>query len=154
MKKCKSSVTLSLAVCYALCGIVTAGLFLGPWVVKLICLSCGIGEGSEALMFHQRLFACCYYPGAALGYVTIYSLVRLLRNIQKDAVFITPNVRYLRRISYCCLMASAIALAAACFFLPYLFMTVAAGFVGLMLQVVKSVMENAVELKEENELTI
>ena len=39
-------------------------------------------------------------------------------------------------------------------YIPYLFIAVAAAFVGLMLRVVKNVMENAVELKAENELTI
>lgn len=150
----KCSVNLSLAVCYILCGIVTAGLFLGPWAVKMLCVYCGIPEGGEVLYFQQKLFAWCFYPSAVFGYVTLYSLIRLLWNIKKDAIFITPNVRYLRRISWCCVAVSVIALAAGCFYLPYLFVAVAAGFVGLMLRVVKNVMENAVQLKEENELTI
>ncbi|MBR2937453.1 MAG: DUF2975 domain-containing protein [Oscillospiraceae bacterium] len=49
---------------------------------------------------------------------------------------------------------SAITLFAGILYIPYLFVSVAAGFVGLMLRVVKNVMENAVQLKEENELTI
>ena len=63
-------------------------------------------------------------------------------------------MRYSIPVKFLAVALSAIALVASCFFLPYLFMTVAAGFVGLMLRVVKNVMENAVQLKEENELTI
>ena len=39
-------------------------------------------------------------------------------------------------------------------YIPYLFIAVAAAFVGLMLRVVKNVMQNAVFINEENELTI
>ena len=39
-------------------------------------------------------------------------------------------------------------------YLPFFCAAVAAAFMGLMLRVVKNVMENAVELKTENELTI
>jgi len=49
---------------------------------------------------------------------------------------------------------AVITLIAGVFYIPYSFVAVAAGFVGLMLRVVKNVMENAVQLKEENELTI
>ena len=40
------------------------------------------------------------------------------------------------------------------FYLPFCFIAVAAGFVGLMLRIVKNVMQSAVEIREENELTI
>ena len=40
------------------------------------------------------------------------------------------------------------------FTIPFLMVAVAAGFVGLMLRVVKNVMQAAVEIREENELTI
>jgi hypothetical protein len=69
-------------------------------------------------------------------------------------IFIPPNVKYLRRISWCCIVVSLITLAAGVLYIPYVFVSVAAGFMGLMLRVVKNVMENAVQLKEENELTI
>ena len=151
----KHSVTLSLAVCYAVGVILTTGLFLGPWAVKMwLCLYRGFSEDSGVLLYQQKLFACCFYPCAVFGYVTLYSLIRLLRNIQKDDIFIAPNVRNLRRISWCCMAVAVITLIAGVFYIPYSFMAVAAGFVGLMLRVVKNVMENAVQLKEENELTI
>ena len=151
----KHSVTLSLAVCYALCVVLTAGLFMGPWVVKMwFTVYRGWNQQGVAMERMLTEFVICFYPCAMLGYVTLYSLIRLLRNIQKDDIFVTPNVRYLRRISWCCLIVSVITFVAGVFYLPYLFIAFAAGFVGLMLRVVKNVMENAVQLKEENELTI
>jgi len=119
-----------------------------------LCLYRGFAENSGILLYQQKLFACCFYPCSVFAYVTLYSLIRLLLNIKKGIIFITPNVRYLRRISWCCLAVAVITLIAGVFYIPYSFVAVAAGFVGLMLRVVKNVMENAVQLKEENELTI
>ncbi len=151
----KRSVRLSLAVCFVVLLILTAGLFLGPWAVKLwFCYYRGWEENSAAMTRMLTLFKVCFYPSAVLAYATLYSLIRLLRNIQKDAIFISPNVKYLRRISWCCFAVSLITLVAGILYIPYLFVCVAAGFVGLMLRVVKNVMENAVQIKEENELTI
>ncbi|MBR4016742.1 MAG: DUF2975 domain-containing protein [Oscillospiraceae bacterium] len=151
----KQSVTLSLVVCFVVSLILTAGLFAGPWAVKLwFCSFRGWEEDSAAMTRMLTLFKVCFYPCAVLAYVTLYSLIRLLRNIKSDAIFITLNVKYLRRISWCCIIVSMITLIAGILYIPYLFICVAAGFMGLMLRVVKNVMENAVQIKEENELTI
>lgn len=149
------SVTLSLVVCFLACAILTAGLFAGPWAVKMwFLLYRGWSENGEAMVRMLTLFKVCFYPCAVLGFVTLYSLMRLLLNIKENAIFIMPNVKYLRRISWCCFAFSLITLVSGVLYIPYLFVSVAAGFVGLMLRVVKNVMENAVQLKEENELTI
>lgn len=151
----KNSVILSLGVCLVAAVFLTAGLFAGPWAVKMwFVVFRGWAEHSAAMTRMVRLFKICFYPCAALGYVTLYSLIRLLFNIGNDTIFVKQNVRYLRRISWCCVAVSVVTLIAGFFYLPYLFVFVAAGFVGLLLRVVKNVMENAVELKEENELTI
>ena len=151
----KRSVTLSLAVCYLVSAVLVLGLFIGPWAVEMwFLLYRGWEENSEGLARMLTLFKVCFYSCACLGFVTLYSLIRLLLNIKKDAIFITPNVRYLRRISWCCIIVSLITLVAGVLYVPYVFISVAAGFMGLMLRVVKNVMENAVQMKEENELTI
>ncbi len=151
----KSSVMLSLGVCFTVAVFLTAGLFAGPWAVKMwFSVYRGWNEQGVAMDRMLTLFKSCFYPCAALAYVTLYSLIRLLLNIANDTIFVPQNVRYLRRISWCCVAVAVITLIAGFFYLPYLFVSVAAGFVGLMLRVVKNVMENAVQLKEENELTI
>ena len=151
----KRSVTLSLGVCYLVTAVLAAGLFAGPWAVEVwFRLYRGWEENSEGLARMLTLFKACFYPCACLGFVTLYSLIRLLLNIKKDSIFIMPNVKYLRRISWCCIIVSLITLAAGVLYIPYVFVSIAAGFMGLMLRVVKNVMENAVQLREENELTI
>ena len=91
---------------------------------------------------------------AIFGFITLYSLIRLLFNIKKQEIFINKNVTYLRMISWCCFAVSLITLIAGVFYIPYCFIAIASAFIGLMLRVVKNVMQNAVEIKNENELTI
>lgn len=151
----RRSETLSITVCFAFTAILTAGLFLGPWAVKLwFTVYRGWNANGEAMQDMLTLFSACFYPSAVFAYITLYSLIRLLFNIKKDAIFILPNVSYLRRISWCCFAVAAITLVGGVFYLPFLCVAVAAGFVGLMLRVVKNVMESAVQIKAENELTI
>ncbi|MBR2937452.1 MAG: DUF2975 domain-containing protein [Oscillospiraceae bacterium] len=96
----KRSVKLSLGVCFAVGVILTAGLFAGPWAVKMwFSVYRGWNGQSVAMDWMLTLFKVCFYPCVALGYVALYSLIRLLFNIRNDTIFITQNVRYLRRIS-------------------------------------------------------
>ena len=84
----------------------------------------------------------------------VISLLRLLFNIKKDEIFINANVKYLRLISWCCFVVAIITFVGGVFYVPFLLIAVAAAFVGLMLRIVKNIMQNAVEINEENELTI
>ena len=149
------SLTLSIVVCFVFLAVLTAGIFLCPWAVKLWFTSYRgwNGEGF-AVQKMLTLFIWCYYPCAPFAYLTLYSLLKLLFNIKKEDVFITQNVTCLRRISWCCFAVAIITFVGGFFYIPFLFVSVAASFVGLMLRVVKNVMQSAVEIKSENELTI
>ena len=151
----KHSVTLSIVACFIFLGILTSFLFVGPWFVKFwFSVYRGWNINGEAMQNMSTLFASCFYPCALFAYITLYSLLRLLFNIKKQEIFINANVKYLRRISWCCFAVATITLVGGVFYIPFLFVAVAAAFVGLMLRVVKNVMQNAVEISEENELTI
>ncbi len=151
----KRSVTLSIVVCFIFTAILTLGLFLGPWaVVKWLSAYRGLSVGLPAIKSILTIFCACFYPCAIFAYITLYSLLKLLFNIKKDEIFIPQNATYLRRISWCCFAVAFITLVGGIFYIPFLFIAVAAAFVGLMLRVVKNVMQNAVEIKSENELTI
>lgn len=150
----EKSVTLSIIVCFIFLAVLTVGLFLGPWAVgKWFSVYRGFSELST-LKHLLTLFAWCFYPCSLFAYTTLYSLIRLLFNIQKREIFITQNVKYLRRISWCCFIVAFITLIGSIFYIPFSFIAIAAAFLGLMLRIVKNVMQNAVEIKAENELTI
>ncbi len=151
----KRSVTLSIVVCFIFVGILTATLFIGPWFVKTWFTAYrGWTENSKAVSDMLTLFMACFYPCAVFAYVTLYSLLKVLFNIKKDQIFIYNNVKYLRRISWCCFVVALITLVGGIFYVPFLLVASAAAFVGLMLRIIKNVMQNAVAISEENELTI
>ena len=89
--------------------------------------------------------------------VVLYALWcvdRIISNLLKDEVFVLANVRYVRRIRWCCAGVSLICLPAACFYQPLIFMVVIMAFLALIVSLVKNILAAAVELREENDLTI
>lgn len=149
----KKSATLSIVVCWGVVTALTIAAFLCPWLVNEWFGSYR-GWNLASVKYMMTLFVVTFYPCAVLGYAALYNLIRLLFNIRQEQIFIHRNVAYLRRISWCCFGVATITLASCVFYVPYLMVGVAAGFAGLMLRVVKNVMQSAVEIREENELTI
>ena len=85
----------------------------------------------------------------------LWLLDRLLSNIRKEEIFIPQNVAYLRGISWACFaMCLPCLLIAVYGSQTFLFVMVAAAFMGLILRVVKNVIEAAVLIKEENDYTV
>ena len=149
------SVVLSIAACFIFAVILTLLVFLGPWAVRIWFTEFrGMKANSPVTQHLCTVFSLCFYPCAPFGFLTLYSLLRLLFNIKGEEIFTLQNVKYLRRISWSCIAVAGITLVGGMYYLPFLFVTVAAAFVGLMLRVVKNVMQSAAELKAENELTI
>lgn len=104
----------------------------------------------EERMFFLLSFYSLLVPAViALGY-----LYRLLQNISRDKVFVADNVKYLRRISWACHLASIISLVSMFYYLPFCLVAAPAGFMGLILRVVKNVFAEAVAIKQENDFTI
>lgn len=104
-----------------------------------------------------------FYAMVPAGYVALVCIDKLLMNIKKDIVFDKKNVKLLRIISWSCFYAAAVCIVA--FVLVWLtfsygvgigliLLTAGAGFMGLVVRVVKNVFEAAIEIKDENDLTI
>ncbi len=94
------------------------------------------------------------YACAVPGLAALISLDRLLANIKAKNVFVQKNVKYLRIISWCSFAVSAILFISGFYYLLFLLIAVAAAFFGLILRVVKNVIEHAVSIKNENDFTI
>ena len=86
--------------------------------------------------------------------VILVKLNTLLSNIRTEKVFEHDNVKCLRVISYCCFVIAVIALIMIYWRLLAFVVVVAFGCVGLLLRVLKNVFEQAVVLREENDLTV
>lgn len=95
------------------------------------------------------LYLCCLPALAAL-----FALDRLLTNIKKDEIFVEPNVRYLRIISWCCFAVAIFLACAVYYYLVFLAVAIVAAFFGLILRVVKNVIQRAMIIKAENDFTI
>ena len=82
-------------------------------------------------------------------------LVRLLLLVRKHLVFTDKAVSCLRTISWCCFLEAGLCLVSTILYLRiHLALFFVSGFLGLVLRVVKNVIEEAVALKAENDFTI
>lgn len=94
------------------------------------------------------------YACTVPGLIALFSLDRLLVNIKAKNVFIDKNVKHLRVISWCSFAVSAILFVSGFYYLLFVLVAVASAFFGLILRVVKNVIEQAVAIKNENDFTI
>lgn len=101
-----------------------------------------------------RLLLISIYTGSIPGWITLAELWRLLINIKKGKVFESENVRLMRIVSWCCAAACLICLVSTFWYLPFLVAGVAAGFMALIVRIVKNAFQQAVAMKGELDLTI
>ena len=94
------------------------------------------------------------YAVSVPAWLCLYALWRLLKNIKNGRVFIPDNVRYLRIVSWCCTAAAVLCLASAAYYLPFIFVAIAAAFMSLIVRIVKNVFHEAIGMKSELDLTI
>ena len=95
-------------------------------------------------------FYCCAVVIAG----ALWNMDKLLRNILKEEVFTRENVSRIRRVRWCCAGISLITLPAAFIYLPLFFLVIIMAFLSLVVCVVVRVMDAAVIIREENDLTI
>ena len=94
------------------------------------------------------------YVCSVFAWMLLWHLWKLLGNLKKEEVFTEENVRHLRAVSWCCLGAACICLVACPVCLPLLFIAGAAGFMALIVRIVKNVFQQAIAMKSELDLTI
>lgn len=148
------SVVLSIVICAILSVLLATLIFCGPWLFCRYLTEWRSMEDLATLKGLITVFCLCFYPSAVFACIALYSLIRMLGNIKRGMIFIPKNVAYLRRLAWCCFAVAAITLTGGVFYLPFLFIAAAAGFMGVILRVLKNVIQTAVELREENDLTI
>ena len=145
----KKSISLS-----KLCVLVFTAMLIGtdlsaPWLVRWF-----VDFSRADLVGKEAFFLATIYSGSVPAAILLFCLYRLLRRIELEQVFIVTNVNYLRRISWSCFVGAIICFASMPYYFPWVFVAVAAAFMGLIVRVIKNVIAQAVELKNESELTI
>ena len=94
------------------------------------------------------------YLCSVFGWVLLWKLWRLLRNIRAQVVFDAKNVALLRAVSWCCVGAGVVCLVSSVYYLPFSAVAIAAGFMALIVRIVKNVFEQAILMKDDLDLTI
>lgn len=126
----------------------TAALFLMPYAAKMY----------EQISFQRDNVTVplliTFYVCAAFGFVILFVLNKLIRNIGSEKVFINENVKLLKILSYCCFAIAVVTLIFARFRILVFVITFAAAFIGLILRVIKNCFTEAIRLREENDFTI
>jgi len=138
---------LSLAATYLAGAALSAGMFLLPWLLRPANAYYYLDTWYKPMLL--VFYTCC-----PAGWAAIASLLKLLLNIRTGSVFTRQNVRLLRLLSWCFVFVALVSLAAFYWIPPLLVIFVAAGFLAIILRVVKNVMAEATILREENDLTI
>lgn len=128
--------------------IVGALLFLLPSILDWYREFRWLGDGEKVVVM-----VCFYLCAVAIG-VALFSVDRLLTDILVGEVFTRKNVRRIRTIRLCCGIVGLICIPATVAYMPLIFLAVIMGFLCLMVSVVAGVMDAAVSIREENDLTI
>ena len=102
----------------------------------------------------QTAITVAFYCCSIVIFVALWNMDRLLSAIVAGQVFVRENVRRIRRIQWCCGIVSLICVPASIAYMPLLFLVVIMAFLCLCVGVVACVMDAAVAIREENDLTI
>ena len=94
------------------------------------------------------------YCGSVFAWPCLYQLWRLLSSVGRGEVFTAENVRRMRAVSWCCGAAALISALSAAYYLPFGFVAVAAGFMALIVRIVKNAFQQAIAMKDELDLTV
>lgn len=148
----KTSAKISLGICIASSAALLALAVTFPRFYEwFYFLSRSLSEESDGII---KTVTVAFYVSAPFAAAALYMLIRLLLNIIRDEVFVGINVTYLRLISYCCFGVVLVNAVCAFFYAPLFITVLVFVIVGTLLRVVKNVMQSAVALREENDLTI
>lgn len=151
----KSSALLSLVICILASVLLAVMVCTFPPFLRWLYLSyhplvnAAFYSARVAKAVIPAFYGCVPFAAAAL-----YMLIRLLLHVLHDEIFIPKNVLYLRFVSWCCYAVAVITAGFAFRYLPLIVVAAAMGVVGTLLRVVKNIMQAAVEIREENDLTI
>lgn len=131
-----------------------ATLALG--IVSLFCIPV-ITEWYDAVSGEKPIHIIMnivLYLSAILGIAALWELKKLLDRFAKQEVFVAENAVCFRRIAWCCFGVAAVWFGLTFVRFLAFFVAFIAAFAGLLLRVMKNMLEAAVELREENDFTI
>lgn len=130
------------------------GLLLVAMIFLLFPVMDWYGKHWDIPEESRWVVAGAYYLCVPAIFTALWSVDRLLCRILRQEVFTVENVACIRRIRWCCAAVGIVCLPAGHWFTPLYFLGVMMLFLAFIVSVVKNVMAAAVELREENDLTV
>ena len=100
------------------------------------------------------LLIICLYVCNVPGFMLLWCMDKLLRNLRQGKVFDSDNVGLLKKISICCFVVSFISLrlCSRIYFLGIVALMTA--FMGLIVRIIKNVFSSAIAMRSELDLTV
>lgn len=103
---------------------------------------------------HLSFLALTIYSASIFAWICLYAMFRLLSEIGAGQVFTERNTLMLRIISWCCAGACLVFLASVLYYPPFMIIAAAAAFMMLIVRVVKNIIQQAIDMKAELDLTV
>lgn len=150
MKWNKSKSVILSKVCVCIFALVLLGLDIGcVWFVdRSTALLHPTGTWQKGYLI--GLVYVCSVP----GWLTLFSLWQILDRIWKGQVFVEENIRDMRRTSWCCILVAVLCMISAVAAPTLAVIAIMAGFVGLVVRIVKNVFQQAMSMKDELDFTV
>ena len=95
-----------------------------------------------------------FYLCVPIGFIALALILKLLKNIRREEVFVESNVNVIRAFSWCFIYVGIVCFVAGFFYLPFFIIGGASLFMAAIMRVLKNVMQAAVEVKNENDMTV
>ena len=125
---------------------------------------CGIVSAAKGCSWEEefRVYAgqaramyVMVFAGSVPAWFVLWQLWALMGDVGAGQVFTSGTVRRLRLISWCCFLVAALCLVCTSFIHPsVLVISAAAALMGLIVRVVKNVIQQGCAMKDELDLTV
>ena len=102
----------------------------------------------------QTVITACCIACVIVICGALWNVDRILTDVLAGQVFTRKNALRIRRIVWCCGGVSLISAVAAFAYMPLIFLVIIMAFLCLMVSVMAGVMDAAVAIREENDLTV
>ena len=149
------SISISLAISVLFFIVCIAGLFILPDLTEmLIKIPDNIGNRDSISDIGRMLVLFGAYCIVLTFIAADLLLFSILIRVKSGKVFTAITVAHIRGVSWCCFLLCLFFGALGLYFQLSFLVAFLAFFLGICLRVVKNVIEEATEIKQENELTV
>lgn len=151
--KVSTNISLAIAAVFMI-ACVFAAFIMPPLVEMLINLPDNIGNRGDITQSGRVFVLVLAYVMLGILALADTFMIMLLLRVKKSLVFTDKSIALIRGISWCCFAICIVFALLGIYFQLSFILAFFAVFLGISLRVVKNVIEEATEIKSENDLTV